>query len=334
MSIKGPDCIAECAVPELSIVIPFRSTRSGALAGLVARWLPLAAERVEVIICDGSPGAVFTDECDRSGRALRHIPVDRAHFSYANNKVNGVCTGIEAARADLILTCDDDCMLTLDQLELLLDAAPGDCALKIPTRPEKLTPGELIDVVRSVICHGIAPHREPSPVFLARRRILLAGLRDGAGDCLFDDYMLGRALQRAGTVLTYTEVGLLRAASPSAKCVEQQVRYAYEDLSALMKTAGFLALPALAAGLAVLGARFLATGLGVALVASLATAARGWRLAPVGQRWPAWIIILAPIWMMIRACAVPIALTFLLTGGFPYGGRRIRSPARIRLWEW
>jgi hypothetical protein len=320
--------------PALTIVIPFRSNRRSALVALVARWTPLAEDRIEVIICDGSPGAVVEQDGDRAGRALRHLLVNRGRYGYANDKVNGLCTGVAAARANAVLICDDDIDLTPEHLECLLGTPLTDRAFKIPTYPDAFTFGESLEAVRSLICHAVTRRGDPSPVYLARRHTVLDSLRRAVGDCLFDDYMFERELRRAAVIVSHPEVRLRRAAASPAKWVEQQVRYAYEDLSAVLKTAGFLALPGLIGVLAALGPTDLIMGLVALVVASCGAAALGRRRDRLADRCPAWIICLAPLWVIVRACAVPLALGLMLAGGFPYGGRRILRPARVRMWEW
>jgi hypothetical protein len=315
-------------------VIPFRSVRPGTLAALVARWTQLAGDRIEVIICDGSPGAVFGQYRHPVRRAPRHLPVDRSRYGYANDKVNGLCTGVAAARSDTVLICDDDCDLTPEHLDCLLGVPLTDRAVKILTYPSSFTFPESLETVRSMISNGMSRHGDPSPVYLARRHTLLASLRHSVGDCLFDDYMLENELRRAITVVTHPEVRLRRDAAPLAKWGEQQVRYAYEDLSAVLKTACFLALPWLVGLAAAHGVTYLVMALALLVTVSCGAAALGLRRYPAAERCPAWIVCLAPLWVAVRACAVPLALGFLLTGGFPYGGRRILRPARVRMWEW
>ena len=334
VGVTGNRCSSLQSHPALSIVIPFRSVQPGTLNALISRWMPLAGDRIEVIICDGSPGATFDQEENSAWQALRRLPVDRSCYSYANDKVNGLCTGVAAAGADAVLICDDDCNLSPKDLDILLSAPLAGQAFKILAFPSSFTFLESLEAARSIISNGMSRYGDPSPAYLARRHTLLTSLRYPVGECLFDDYMLENELRCAVTVITHPEVQLKRDVAPPAKWGEQQVRYAYEDLSAVLKTACFLSLPWLVGLVATLGATYLVMILALLVATSCCAASLGLRRCPLAERYPAWIVCLAPFWVAVRACAVPLALGLLLTGGFPYGGRRILRPACVRMWEW
>jgi hypothetical protein len=80
--------------------------------------------------------------------------------------------------------------------------------------------------------------------------------------------MFARELRKSSVVVTHPEVRIPCAAASPAKWLEQQVRYAYKDLSAVLKTIAFLALPGLISALAALGLVCLAVGLAVVAVGS------------------------------------------------------------------
>ena len=229
--------------PLLTVVIPFKSSSPDRALKLIKRWARLVCEHLEVIICDGSLADPVSQSWFEREDAIRHIPVDRTAYSFANDKVNGLCTGVRAASAARVLICDDDCLPEQRQIRTLIHSGSLETIFTIRTYAAPFTVLETIEVVRSLISEGVKLNGESSPIWLGGRAVLLMALESMAGDCLFDDRTLEIYLRRrAIQVVRHPTVIIRRSPSAPTKWAEQQVRYAYEDLALLVKTTFFLIL--------------------------------------------------------------------------------------------
>ena len=321
--------------PQLSVVIPFKASAVNSFSQLAARWRPMAGSHIEVLICDGSSPEVFAENLRQPLGRIRHIPVDRTSYSYQNDKVNGLCTGIRASSSNLVITCDDDIILTPSQIYELAGLDTVRQFIKIRSFPETLTAFETIEVVRSLISNCIRCTSDTLTIVLGSRDELLSMLEGMDGNLLFDDRALEWSLRRAShCVSIHPEILARRIPSSPAKWVEQQVRYAYEDIPLLAKTGLFLLSPFVAWYLSQLDRGLLYAYMTMLAGVFFAAAAIGRKRANLAQHCPAWVPCLGPAWFLIRSCAVPVALIVWCMGGLHYGGRRVRRPARVQFWGW
>ena len=110
--------------PGLSYVLPLRRWREEPQDELAA-YLRRLAQRAEVIVVDGSDEVVFAAHARAFPPPVRHLPVD-PDLRFRSGKVNGVITGVRAARCEKVVLADDDVRYddeALDAMEALLSAA-------------------------------------------------------------------------------------------------------------------------------------------------------------------------------------------------------------------
>jgi hypothetical protein len=317
----------------LTVIIPFKSTKASAFDELCARWRPLAY-LCEIIVCDGSAEPVHSSHAATAPPWMRLVSVDRGEFRHANDKVNGVCTGIREADTERILICDDDCVINQADISTLSYMPMPVPVQRLRMRPRTMCLGEAVETARSWVAEVLRPGGDTSPIYFGWRSTLWWAMKRIDGDCLFDDYMMFTVLRaRFGAIPYHPVIVVHRAPARLLQWCGQQIRYAYEDLHAVLKTILFLAWPVL---LTVLATREKVLPLTFAIVVPAAgLIALAWvgRLQS-GPIQPAWPALLAPLWLVVRAVTTPVALILLITGGCPYGGRRIRRPATVRLIGW
>jgi hypothetical protein len=322
--------------PRLTAVIPFKASSTNSFARLIDSWSRIADDQIEVVICDGSDDENFAKNAILANGSITHLAVDRHRYRSLNDKVNGLRTGVRVARSEWVIVFDDDMYPKPGQLAAAIAEPPADQVLKLRTYVTPLTVLELIEVARALVSHCLKPLGDTSPVYFGRRSILLATLEQMPGNVLFDDREIEKQLRNMGPgVAVHPALLVSREPSVSSKWAQQQIRYAYEDLSLLAKTTLFLGLPIAVLGLFGSGLGFLAAVLIVTVIVALtAAAAIGWMRAGLRGCYPLWMVLWAPIWFAVRTVAVPIALWLLMTGGIRHGGRRIRCPSRPRFWGW
>ena len=80
----------------------------------------LKAAGCEVIVIDGSPPVVFNAHALVWDSICRHRQVNR-RFTYLNDKVNAIHTGIAVAANEKIILADDDVRYGAEQIELICE---------------------------------------------------------------------------------------------------------------------------------------------------------------------------------------------------------------------
>lgn len=108
----------------LSYVVPLRRWAEQPVDEL-AGYLGSLAGQSDVVVVDGSVDAVFAAHAKAFLPLIRHLRVDRdLHRGYG--KVNGVITGVRAARHERVVVADDDVRYddaSLRRMARLLDQA-------------------------------------------------------------------------------------------------------------------------------------------------------------------------------------------------------------------
>jgi hypothetical protein len=182
-------------VTDASYVLPLRwSTTGGAgLAELTAylRWL---AERVEVVVVDGSPPPVFVQHVQAWSGLVHHVQPDPS-LRFANGKVNGVTTGVRLAAHERVVVADDDVRyddFSLRRVLSLLDDAelvrPQNYFAPMPWHARW-------DSARSLLNRALVA--DYPGTFALRRSVFLA--MDGYdGDVLFENLELVRTVRAHG----------------------------------------------------------------------------------------------------------------------------------------
>ncbi|HEU0128417.1 MAG TPA: glycosyltransferase, partial [Pseudonocardiaceae bacterium] len=100
----------------VTYVLPLRWEQvDPAAVGNLTDYFRGLAEHVEIIVVDGSPPEVYAHHRSAWRNLVEHIPPDPA-YTFLNGKVNGVCTGVYAARHEHVVVADDDVRHTVDTL--------------------------------------------------------------------------------------------------------------------------------------------------------------------------------------------------------------------------
>ena len=309
---------------ELSYVLPLRRWRfepDSELAG----YLHLLAERVEVLVVDGSDGEIFAGHAALFGPQIRHLPVD-PDLHGASGKANGVITGVRAARHERVVLADDDVRYdgaSLGHMARLLD----DADLVRPQNYFDPAPWHARwDTARSLLNRAFGADY-PGTLGVRRSRFLEAGGYDA--DCLFENLELMRTIEVAGgTVVAPLDLYVRRLPATTHHFWSQRVRQAYDDFALPARMTAELAVVPVAAGL-VAGRRPRALLAGAAL--AVAAAEVGRRRAGGTRVFPPSSSLLAPAWVAERGVCAWLAVWSRLTrGGVAYAGTVLGKSANSR----
>ena len=314
---------------EASYVLPLRRGEDGPPAELTA-YLAGLAERVEVVVVDGSPSRVFEAHAAAwAGLGLRHVRPDPG-VDFLNGKVTGVLTGLGLARHDRVIVADDDVRYDdagLRRVVELLDHAdvvrPQNFFAPAPWHARWDTARTLLNRVAG----------GDYPGTLAVRRSAIPHGYDG--DVLFENLELIRTVRsRGGRMVTPLDCYVRRLPPSAPHFWSQRVRQAYDDLAQPARLAGALAVVPVTAGW-ILRRRW--SMLAAAAGGAVLLAEAGRRRAGGQDVFPPSASLFAPLWVAERGLCSWLALANrLLRGGCPYHGtvipraasslRRLRNP--------
>ena len=302
----------------MSYVLPIRA---GAPRRDLAPYLRWLAQRVEVIVVDGSDAEVFAAHREAFGPTVRHVPVDPDRVT-PMGKVGGVMTGVALASHDHVVIADDDVVYTaeeLDRLDRRLDEADV-------VRPQNWF-GELPWHARwdtgRILLNRMSGGDWPGTLGVRRSLLLAAG--GYAGDVLFENLELVRTIEAAGGRST-VDLGLLvrRQAPPTPQFLDQRVRQAYDELARPARLVAFLAIAPLVAVTGRRGAVAIAAG-------TVAVAEAGRRRAGGRRVFPPTSALWAPLWVAERAVTSWLALgSRVVRGGVRYRDGILRRAATPR----
>ncbi len=278
----------------------------------------------EILVIDGSPLNVFDSHHEAWRNLARHEKVDR-RFSYLNDKVNGIHTGVELAPNEKIVLADDDIRYTateVSRIASLLD----DCEV---VRPQNyLTPlpwWARMEAARMLINRAMLRAADyPGTCAFRRETMLRVGHYDG--DVLFDNEEIIRHFARHHAQICYANDLFVQKRAPRLrKWFEQRPRQAYEDFGLRAKTAVFFSLPPLALGAgAVFGSKGLIWFAASVAVIAMSLAFAGRVRGAAKKYFPFSSIFFAPLWIFERALSTYWALFWYLRhGGYPFGDRLV-----------
>ena len=312
--------------PRASYVVPFwrLDATPAELTQMAADFDLVRAAGFEVVVADGSPPAAFERHAAAFAGRCRHIGLDR-RWRYANGKVNGVLSGIAAARAERIVLADDDVAYDADALERLYRALE-DADLVVPQNFFRPLPWwARIESGRILLNRACRPAGDYPGTF-ALRRSTFERIGPYDGDVLFENEELRRHFLRHGARVRHARDLLVARRPPTLrKWREQRLRQAYEDLDNVGKTVAFFALLPVALLLAGIGGTLTVTVYAVLLAVSIVALAWRGRRDGAGRVMPATLCLWAPLWVLERAISVHRAVAArVLHGGCEYGGRRIQ----------
>lgn len=320
----------------LSYVLPLRWTADEGWEEQAGYLRELSAMVGEIVVVDGSPEPLF----GRHGRALcgvaRHLRPD-PKLDFAMGKVNGVITGVHAARNEAVVVADDDVRYDRGSLARVAALLEGAHLVRPQNYFDPLPWHARLETARTLLNRVCTGDREfPAgdfPGTLAIRRSALLALDGYDGDVMFENLELMRTVAAAGgTVASPLDLFVRRLPPAASHYRGQRVRQAFDDLGVPIRLGAFLALlPALAAALL----RGRGRKAAAAVAAPVAIAEAGRRRACGRSVYPATSALLAPLWVAERAITSWLALWARLRhGGIRYAGRLVprgaNSPRALR----
>ena len=304
----------------LSYVLPIKWDGNHPLDELT-RYLEYLSPHTDLIIVDGSNSANFQKHHRYWSHLGKHIPPD-PHYRFLNGKVNGVMTGISAAKHNDVIIADDDVRYEIDQLHEL-GILLHNYQLISPQNYFQPCPWHAKwDSSRSLLNLALA-HDYPGT--LAVQRDFLLGLGGYDGDVLFENLELIRTIKAGGGKVLYKNDLFVRRLPPTTKHFwSQRVRQAYDDYAQPARLGFFIILLPLCIVLAIYKPWLLV----LLLIASVIIAEMG-RRKYGGQRvFAPSCSFFAPAWLLERGICTWLALFQKATkGGVRYNAATIRKAA-------
>ena len=319
MTPRSPDASSQLLEPAVDYVLPLRWTDDGELADLTA-YLCQLSQWVRVIIVDGSPQPIFAGHVALwSAVALVIPPSGEATL---NGKVAAVHTGIRVARSKQVVIADDDVRYDRAALAAVV-AHLGDADLVGPQNVFSPQPWHARwDTSRSLLNRAFGADY---PGTFAIRRVTFDRMGGYSGDVLFENLELMRTVEATGGVVRRPlDLYVERRPPTVRKFLEQRTRQAFDDFAQPAKAAVLLAIAPLALLALVTGRAWL---LLIASMAIIGMAERGRRRGGGVSAFPFVCALLAPAWVLERACCIWLASAARLRGGIPYAGGRLVIPA-------
>ncbi|MDB5864796.1 MAG: hypothetical protein JWO70_2602 [Betaproteobacteria bacterium] len=304
-------------------LLPIRRTRiDGAQIAAFTRYFSvLQSAGCEVLIVDGSPGAIFRAHHDAWHCNAHHVAVD-PQYRYLNGKVNGVHTGVALSRFEAIILADDDIRYTPDDVHRMCELLEHFEMVRPQNYLSPLPWWARMEAARMLVNRGVLRAGDyPGTCGLRRSAMLRVGHYDG--DVLFDNEEIVRHfLVNGASVCHAGDFFILKRPPTFSKWREQRPRQAYEDFVMRAKTLMFMAVLPLAV-LIGLSAGEVALGAYTVLMAaaSMALAERG-RRGVASRFFPRPVTWHAPLWVLERSLSVYWALYWRLRhGGYPFGDK-------------
>ncbi|WP_125132707.1 glycosyltransferase family 2 protein [Microbacterium sp. 10M-3C3] len=298
-------------------VVPLRWP-DAAGAGELGDYLAGIAEAAEVTVVDGSEDGVFAAVDAALPPRVRHVRP--AGPPTLNGKVQGVLTGVRAARHVRVVIADDDVRYRDDQLRQVVAALAHADLVKPQNHFVPLPWHARWDTARTLL--NRAGGADFPGTYGVRADVLDAtgGYR---GDILFENLELERTVRAAGgRVATRLDLLVARRPPRARHFLSQRVRQAYDSWAQPVRFVAELALlPALLAG----RRHPLVLAAGAAL--AVAAAEYGRRRAGGAAVWPPSSALWAPLWLFERAVTSWAALLLRPAGGVRYAGSRLRRAA-------
>ncbi len=304
-------------LPSVSYVLPLRlDCPAGEELTAYLRWL---SQRLEVVVADGSPAAVFDQHRDAWRSFVTHLPVKSTRL---NGKVAGVIDGLAVAAGDLAVIADDDVRYDDETLRRLVAQLHSADAVVPQNYFDPLPWHARWDTARSLLNRAVAA--DYAGTVAIRRSSLPAG--EYCGAVLFENLELLRTVSASGGRVSHDRSLFVRRQPPSAShFVRQRVRQAYDSFAQPGRQVVELAVLPLTfqAALRPGGRRTVAA----ACLALIAAAEAGRRREGGARVFPSTAALWAPLWVAERAVCSWAAVAWRLRGGVPYAGRRLKVAA-------
>jgi hypothetical protein len=319
----GPLVAAVAPVGErLTYVLPFRSSGAEDLVDLTTYLLSLS-RLADVVVVDGSERGAFERHAALWGSIATHLP-PRPGLGFANGKVDGVVTGVEAARSEKVIVADEDVRYDVAALQRMAELLDVFDLVRPQNYFDPLPWHALWDTGRTLLNRALAADY-PGTLGVRRSAFVRAGGYDG--DTMFENLEMIRTIEEAGgSSVAALDLYVARRPPETRGFLAQRPRQAYDDLAQPWRLLTFASLLPLAAAAARRRPALLALG----LAGIVALAERGRRRAGGRAVFPAAASFAAPLWVLERSVFVWVALAHRALGGIPYRGRRLPVAANPR----
>ena len=291
-------------------------------------YLEWLADRLDVIVVDGSPPAVFFEN-DVRWQRVQHVQPAAKH-ECTNGKVWGVLTGLELAGHERIIIADDDVRYDDVSLAAVVDLLDRYDAVRPQNYFEPSPWHALWDTGRSLL-NRVSGGDWPGT--LGVRRSVLQRTGGYNGDCLFENLELIRTIKAAGgTEHVALDVFVRRRPPAAAHFWSQRVRQAYDEFARPRRLALQMTWLPLQFALAAWKPR----GLVALYVGVIGLAEWGRRRGQGTSVFPLAASLMAPLWLLERSiCAWLAVSSRVFKGGVTYRGgvlaKAASTPAELRL---
>ena len=325
----GNDVSAPVARLEATYILPLRVDGESSPEWLddLSEYLTWLADRLEVLVVDGSPAGAFAQHHARWAGRVGHVPPDADQLTL-NGKVGGVLTGVRLAHSERLVIADEDVRYDDGSLRRLIGrlaeaevVRPQNHFVPMPWHARWDTPRILIN--------RMTGGDWPGTLGVRRSLLVAAGGYDGA--VLFENLELVRTIRAlGGRELVAFDLYVSRRPPEAGHFWSQRVRQAYDEFARPLRLAAWLAL--LPGGILLTARRWWAAALAV-LFAATALAEAGRRRAGGRAVFSVSASLMTPLWLLERSIAAWLAVgARLFLGGMPYRGgilSRAATPSRV-----
>ena len=309
---------------KVSYVLPLKWGEDRDLAEL-SHYLRSLSSLVEIIVVDGSPDPLFDKHAAEWGSEVTHVRPE-PRYDFLNGKVNGVTTGVFAARHEAVVIADDDVRYTPDQLRRVAALLAHYDLVRPKNYFDPLPWHAAWDSARSLLNRSFGADY---PGTLGVRKSTFVSMGGYDGDVLFENLELIRTIEAAGgREVAPLDLYVRRLPPDPAHFLSQRVRQAYDDLTLPVRMSVWLSIvPALLVAARKRAGTPVAAGVGVAVALS----ETGRRRAGGVRYFPLRASLYAPVWLLERAVCSWLALWQRITrGGVVYGNGAILKAANPR----
>jgi hypothetical protein len=298
---------------DLTYVLPLRWNADADTDELTfyLRWLSTHVD--EVIVVDGSASELFDSHNSRWGGSFTHVAPDPT-LRFRNGKVNGVTTGVRAARHDRVVIADDDVRYDRAALERMFDLLTDHELVRPQNFFDPLPWHAAWDTARTLLNRAFGADY---PGTLGVRKEMFQRTGGYDGDVMFENLELMRTVVAAGgRTIAPLDLYVRRLPPETAHFVGQRVRQAYDEFALPARLALWLSIvPAVGMAVATRSTRALIAGAGF----SIGVAELGRRRAGGSRVFPAYTSLFAPAWLLERGlCSWAAVAQRLTRGGVAY----------------
>jgi len=314
---------------EATYILPVRVDADSSREWLddLSEYLGWLAERLEVVVVDGSPPRAYARHHSRWAGHVEHVAPDADQLT-PNGKVGGVLTGVRLAHHERLVIADEDVRYDDRSLRRLVETLAGAEVVRPQNHFVPMPWHARWDTPR-ILINRMTGGDWPGTLGIRRSLLVAAGGYDG--DVLFENLELVRTIRAlGGREFVATDLYVSRRPPDAVRFWSQRVRQAYDEFARPLRLAAWLAL--LPGGVLMLARRWWRGAMAV-LLAAIALAEAGRRRAGGRAVFPASASLMTPLWLLERSIAAWLAVgARLVLGGMPYRGgilSRAATPRRV-----